>query len=65
MIAADKFNPEYQSLVRKAIPLEDFLYVSLLAFLGEELKENIRIENNGMNVLLYSIGSEKSATFSR
>lgn len=60
-IAADKFNHEYESLVGKGIPFGDFLYSSLLAFLGEELKDNIKIENSGMNVILYPLASEKSA----
>lgn len=58
--AADKFNADYRESEGKAIPFAEYSYVSLLQFLDAELKDNIRIENRGMDICLFPIANTRS-----
>lgn len=61
-ILADKINQQFKSHVGSNIPWDSYCYPSLLTFLEEELKGNIRIDNeNGWNIMLYPIGTGNSA----
>lgn len=59
-IHADKLDESYRSFMGKFIPYQDFSYVSREMFLKAELKDNIRIADEGMGIMLYPIASELS-----
>lgn len=60
-IAADLFDRDYERTIGRRIPYGDFGYYGLLEFLQEELGNKIKMENQGMQIMLYPIPTENSA----
>lgn len=59
-ILVEKLNQEYRANEGCAIQYASFGYKGLLAFLENELIENVRISFEGLNIRCYPIANEKS-----
>lgn len=59
-VPAYKFNMEYQKFVGNDIPFAHYSYINLQSFLAAELKDNVRIEIEPMDIWLFPITNKKS-----